>query len=78
MLANAGGVTASYFEWVQDHQRSPWDRGELDTRLRRMMRDAANTAWDAAQRNRVSLRTAALTTAVQRVATAGLQRGIYP
>lgn len=78
VLANAGGVTASYFEWVQDHQRSPWDRGELDTRLRRMMRDAATTAWDAAQRSRVSLRTAALTTAVQRVATAGLQRGIYP
>jgi glutamate dehydrogenase (NAD(P)+) len=78
ILANAGGVTASYFEWVQDHQRYSWDGTQLERRLRDMLRDAAAEVRATAERRSVDLRTAALSTAVERVATAGLQRGIYP
>lgn len=78
VLANAGGVTVSYFEWVQDNQRFAWDGLELQERLRRMMRAAANKVWDGAEEHGVDLRTAALTVAVRRVAAAGAMRGIYP
>jgi glutamate dehydrogenase (NAD(P)+) len=78
VLANAGGVTVSYFEWVQDHQRFSWDGIELQERLRRMMRAAAIKVWEGAEEHDVDLRTAALTVAVRRVADAGARRGIYP
>lgn len=78
VLANAGGVTVSYFEWVQDHQRFSWDGIELQERLRRMMRAAALKVWEGAEEHAVDLRTAALTVAVRRVADAGARRGIYP
>ncbi len=78
VLANAGGVTVSYFEWVQDHQRYSWDGIEMQERLRRMMRAAASRVWDGAEEHGVDYRTAALTVAVQRVAEAGARRGIYP
>lgn len=78
ILANAGGVAASYFEWVQDHQRYSWDGEELSDRLRTMLRDATAEVWSAAEMDRVDLRTAALRIAVDRVATAGIQRGVYP
>jgi glutamate dehydrogenase (NAD(P)+) len=78
VLANAGGVTVSYFEWVQDHQRYSWDGLEMQERLRRMMRAAAARVWDGAEQHDVDWRTAALTVAVQRVAEAGARRGIYP
>ena len=78
VLVNAGGVTVSYFEWVQDHQRFSWDGIELQERLRRMMRAAALKVWEGSQEHAVDLRTAALTVAVRRVAEAGVQRGIYP
>jgi glutamate dehydrogenase (NAD(P)+) len=78
VLANAGGVTVSYFEWVQDHQRYSWDGLEMQERLRRMLRAAATRVWDGAERHDVDWRTAALTVAVQRVAEAGARRGIYP
>ncbi|MCW2999328.1 MAG: glutamate dehydrogenase [Solirubrobacterales bacterium] len=78
VLANAGGVTVSYFEWVQDHQRYTWDGLEMQERLRRMMRAAGNRVWDGAERHDVDWRTAALTVAIKRVAEAGAQRGIYP
>ncbi|UTI65991.1 Glu/Leu/Phe/Val dehydrogenase [Paraconexibacter antarcticus] len=78
VLANAGGVTVSYFEWVQDHQRYSWDGLELQERLRRMMRAAAIKVWEGSEEHGVDLRTAALTVAVRRVADAGARRGIYP
>lgn len=78
VLANAGGVTVSYFEWVQDHQRYSWDGLELQERLRRMMRAAALKVWEGSAEHGVDLRTAALTVAVRRVADAGARRGIYP
>lgn len=78
VLANAGGVTVSYFEWVQDHQRFSWDGIELQERLRRMMRAAALKVWEGSEEHGVDLRTAALTVAVRRVADAGARRGIYP
>ncbi len=78
VLANAGGVTVSYFEWVQDQQRFSWDGLEMQERLRRMMRGAATRVWDGAEQHDVGWRTAALTVAVQRVAKAGAHRGIYP
>jgi glutamate dehydrogenase (NAD(P)+) len=78
ILANAGGVTASYFEWVQDHQRYSWDDEQLRARLRAMLQRATDEVWDVAERQGVDLRTAALSTAIERVGTAGLQRGVYP
>jgi glutamate dehydrogenase (NAD(P)+) len=78
VLANAGGVTVSYFEWVQDHQRYTWDGLEMQERLRRMMRVAATRVWEGAEQHGVDYRTAALTVAVKRVAEAGARRGIYP
>ncbi len=78
VLVNAGGVTVSYFEWAQDHQRFSWDGIELQERLRRMMRAAALQVFDGSEEHGVDLRTAALTVAVRRVAEAGAQRGIYP
>ncbi|MCW2958532.1 MAG: NAD/NADP-specific glutamate dehydrogenase [Solirubrobacterales bacterium] len=78
VLANAGGVTVSYFEWVQDHQRYSWDGIEMQERLRRMMRSAATRVWEGSELHEVDYRTAALTVAVQRVAEAGARRGIYP
>jgi glutamate dehydrogenase (NAD(P)+) len=78
ILANAGGVTASYFEWVQDHQRYSWDGPELSERLRTMLGDATREVLQVAEERSLDLRTAALSTAVERVATASRERGIYP
>lgn len=78
VLANAGGVTASYFEWVQGRQRSAWEDLELQERLARTMRTAALRVMDAADQADTDLRTAALSIAIQRVAQAGKDRGIYP
>ncbi|MDQ3632171.1 MAG: hypothetical protein M3417_13055, partial [Actinomycetota bacterium] len=78
VLANAGGVCVSYFEWVQDIQRYSWDYIELQERLRRQLRAALGKVWDAAERLDVSWRTAALSVAVTRVAEAARLRGVYP
>jgi glutamate dehydrogenase (NAD(P)+) len=78
VLANAGGVTVSYFEWVQDRQKYVWDEADLQRRLRRQMRAAFGRVLDAAERLDVSWRTAALTVAVERVALAARLRSIYP
>ncbi len=78
VLANAGGVCVSYFEWVQDIQRYSWDYIELQERLRRQLRAALAKVWDAAERLDVSWRTAALSVAVARVAEAARVRGVYP
>jgi glutamate dehydrogenase (NAD(P)+) len=78
VLANAGGVTASYFEWVQDHQRYSWDDLETQERLRRQLRAAFGRVTDAADRLACDWRLAALSVAIERVSEAARMRGIYP
>ncbi len=78
ILANAGGVTVSYFEWVQALQAFSWTESEVNSRLRHIMQKAFNDVRDAAEKYGVNMRTAALITAVQRVADATTIRGIYP
>ncbi len=78
VLANAGGVTVSYFEWVQDQQRFQWDDIEVQERLRRRLRTALRRVTEQAQALSVDWRTAALTVAVERVAEAARLRAVYP
>ncbi|MBW3608617.1 MAG: Glu/Leu/Phe/Val dehydrogenase [Actinobacteria bacterium] len=78
VLANAGGVTVSYFEWVQDHQRYTWDELDVQERLRRQLRAAFGRVIDAAERLDCDWRMAALSVAIERVAEAARMRGIYP
>jgi glutamate dehydrogenase (NAD(P)+) len=78
VLANAGGVTVSYFEWVQDHQRYSWDEMDVQERLRRQLRAAFGRVTDAADRLGADWRMAALSVAIERVAEAARLRGIYP
>jgi glutamate dehydrogenase (NAD(P)+) len=78
ILANAGGVTASYFEWAQSRQGFAWDEDLVATRLGRTMDDAFAAVWAKAQQLDVSMRRAAGALAVQRVADAIAARGLFP
>jgi glutamate dehydrogenase (NAD(P)+) len=78
ILANAGGVTVSYFEWVQALQAFPWTEAEVNERLLRIMTRAFNAVYETSQRYKVHMRTAALALAIQRVADFTRVRGIYP
>ena len=78
ILANAGGVTVSYFEWVQALQAFPWTEVEVNERLHRIMTRAFAAVYETAQRYNVHMRTAALCLAIQRVADFTRVRGIYP
>jgi glutamate dehydrogenase (NAD(P)+) len=78
ILANAGGVTVSYFEWVQDLQAYFWSEKEINDHLEHVMVSTFARVADLAASRGVTLRTAALIVAVQRVADALLTRGIYP
>jgi glutamate dehydrogenase (NAD(P)+) len=78
VLANAGGVTVSYFEWVMDHQRYTWDAMDVQERLRRQLRAAFGRVTDAAERLDTDWRMAALSVSIERVAEAARLRGIYP
>ena len=78
ILANAGGVTVSYFEWVQALQAFPWTESDVNERLRKIMRDAYRAVNATAAEHHVHLRTAAMLLSVRRVAEFTRLRGIYP
>ena len=78
ILCNAGGVTVSYFEWVQDLNRDHWSETEVNTKLKEIMVKAFNEVLNRSKREDVSMRLAAYLVAVQRVADATALRGLYP
>jgi glutamate dehydrogenase (NAD(P)+) len=78
VLANAGGVTVSYFEWVQDFSSFFWSENEINERLERIMADAFEAIWQLAAERQLSLRTAAFVVGCSRVLEARAIRGLYP
>jgi glutamate dehydrogenase (NAD(P)+) len=78
ILANAGGVTASYFEWAQSRQGYPWEPDVIAERLRSRMDSAFVTVWTRAQALGVDLRRAAYVVALERIAAAIEARGLFP
>jgi glutamate dehydrogenase (NAD(P)+) len=78
ILTNAGGVTVSYFEWVQDLGRLFWGRDEIRAKLAEKLNDAFDRVWEIADERAISPRTAALVTGIREVSGALELRGIYP
>jgi glutamate dehydrogenase (NAD(P)+) len=78
VIANAGGVTVSYFEWVQDFSSYFWTEDEINNRLTRIMKEAFHSVWQVTEDKNVSLRTAAFIIACTRVLQAREVRGLYP
>ena len=78
VIANAGGVTVSYFEWVQDFSSFFWTEDEINARLVRIMKEAFAGVWQTAQKHQVSLRTATFIVACTRMLHAREMRGLYP
>ncbi|HEY6056972.1 MAG TPA: Glu/Leu/Phe/Val dehydrogenase [Candidatus Limnocylindrales bacterium] len=78
ILCNAGGVTVSYFEWVQDLNRDHWNEATVNAKLKEIMVKAFSETFAIAKRDEVDMRTAAYLLAVQRVADTTALRGLYP
>ena len=78
ILANAGGVTVSYFEWVQNLQELIWNEEEISERLIRILKKSFTEILTLSQKEKVDMRTAALMLGVGRVAQATKLLGIYP
>ena len=78
VIANAGGVTVSYFEWVQDFSSFFWDEDEINARLVKIMKTAFASVWQVAEEKKVSLRTATFIVACQRILHTRELRGLYP
>jgi glutamate dehydrogenase (NAD(P)+) len=78
ILANAGGVTVSYFEWVQNLQELIWSEEEVSDRLTRIMQKGFKEVLDISLSKKIPMRTAALVLGIGRVAEASRLRGIYP
>ena len=78
ILCNAGGVTVSYLEWVQDRQRFFWTEEEINTRLEQMMNESFYGVLNIAEEMKVDMRTAAYILAVRRVVEVAQLRGFYP
>jgi glutamate dehydrogenase (NAD(P)+) len=78
VIANAGGVTVSYFEWVQDFSSFFWSEDEVIRRLEQIMVGAFGHVWNIAREKKLPLRTAAYIVACERVLDARRIRGLYP
>ena len=78
VLANAGGVIVSYFEWVQDLQNFFWEENEVNAKLTRIMRSSFAAVESTMRQHKTDMRTAAYIIGVKRVAEATITRGIYP
>src|SRR5207237_3051615 len=78
ILANAGGVTVSYFEWVQDIQAYFWSEKEINARLQDIIVKAFREVYDVAQKERVDMRLAAFMVGLTRLAKAVRIRGTFP
>ncbi len=78
VICNAGGVTVSYFEWVQDFSSFFWTEDEINVRLDKIMVGALKNIWDTADRHKITLRTATFAVACERILIAREERGLYP
>lgn len=78
VICNAGGVTVSYFEWVQDFSSFFWSEDEINARLEKILVEAFDRIWDTADAKQIRLRTAAFVVACERVLQAREERGLYP
>jgi glutamate dehydrogenase (NAD(P)+) len=78
VLCNAGGVTVSYFEWVQDMQQYFWSENQINENLQRLMLKAFHQVLDKSRERKIGMRTAALSLGVEKVAREKHRRGLYP